>query len=109
MDYTDITKADLKAKLDEKGIKHTTKDTKEDLIAKLEAGRMENENKEEATPLNEPVVESEEAKSEVVVSDTNNTFKLAKNVKYKGVYREKGELVEIDSQDIEEFKNKELI
>ena len=109
MDYTDITKADLKEKLDAMGVAHTTRDTKEDLIAKLEAGNTENPVKDQAEHAESNEVETEEVKDEKPTNGVANEFELARNVKYRGVYYKVGELIKLDESDIEYFKNKELI
>lgn len=102
MDYTDITKADIQEKLDALGVKYTTRDTKDDLIAKLEGAN-------ESTPTESSEVESEEVKAEKVVDLSTNEFELARNVKYRGVYYKAGDSIKLDESDVQEFKNKELI
>ena len=109
MDYTDITKADIQKKLDDLGIKYTTRDTKEDLIAKLEAGNTENPVEEKVKPSEVAEIESREVEGKKLVERSTNEFELARNVKYRGVYYKVGELVKLDESDVEYFKNKELI
>lgn len=109
MDYTDITKTDIQNKLDDLGIKYTTRDTKEDLIAKLEAGNTENPVEEQVEPSEVAEVEPEEIKKEKLVVKLNNEFKLARNVKYRGIYYKSGESIKLDESDVEYFKNKQLI
>lgn len=106
MDYTDITKTDIQNKLDDLGIKYTTRDTKEDLIAKLEAGNTEKPVEEQIEPSE---VEPEEVKNEKPVVKLNNEFELARNVKYRGVYYKSGESIKLDESDVEYFRNKQLI
>jgi len=92
IDYTDITKADIQAKLDKKGVKYTTKDNKDDLIAKLEGQ-----------------VEDTDVATVKMVEDTVGGYKLARNVKYKGIFYNIGDSVELDTIDVKYFKEKQLI
>lgn len=109
MDYTDITKADIQNKLDDLGVKYTTRDTKEDLIAKLEAGNIENPAEQQVEPSEVAEVKPEEVKKEEPAVKLDNEFELARNVKYRGVYYKSGESIKLDESDIEYFKNKQLI